>query len=498
MPGDDAPRKERQRVFRAALWVAVALAVLAIGVKLLQGGGGDEKRGPEAGRTRVTGELSWVHSEPAGLQLSQSEVTVGQYQACVKAGACSKDTFRGGTKAGQLQHCNGGRPGRRQHPMNCVSWHGADAFCRWAGGRLPTGDEWYAEASNGGTRAYPWGDAEATCALAVMDGGERCGKDRTRPVCSRPSGNSVSGMCDMSGNVWEWTSDSEGTARVLRGGSVDSSHQGNLCTTGRAGKYPGDIDPVNGFRCARAPSGSASRGDASAGTSPRRADARPAKTSPAPKPAAAKIAWTYSKPARLQFTMTEVTLGQYRLCVEAGACKRDTFKERSGAGQDAYCNWGHPTRQRHPMNCVTWHGADAFCRWVGGRLPTESEWYAEASDNGSRVYPWGSARATCDRAVMEGKGAAGCGVDRSWPVCSRPAGNSVSGLCDMGGNVWEWSSKRGVLRGGGWNELNQEDIRASARLEYHPAGKFFINGIRCVRTPPGAPRPRDQVTTPGR
>jgi formylglycine-generating enzyme required for sulfatase activity len=101
--------------------------------------------------------------------------------------------------------------------MNCVDWHDADAFCRWAGGRLMTKSEWHDEASESGRRTYPWGSDEPTCEFAVMNdwmthGGnfrQGCGERGTWPVCSKPKGRSVHGLCDLSGNVWEWTDTKE-------------------------------------------------------------------------------------------------------------------------------------------------------------------------------------------------------------------------------------------------------------------------------------------------
>lgn len=93
------------------------------------------------------------------------------------------------------------------------------------------------------------------------------------------------------------------------------------------------------------------------------------------------------------------------------------------------------------MNCVNWLGAKQFCEWVGGRLPTEKEWQEEATDNGSRRYPWGDDDLTCDRCVRD-EGGNGCGNDHTWPECSKTHGNSVSGLCDMAGNVEEWTSSQ--------------------------------------------------------
>ncbi len=174
------------------------------------------------------------------------------------------------------------------------------------------------------------------------------------------------------------------------------------------------------------------------------------------KPTKGKVGveWVYSKPAGLSFTKSEVTLGQFEKCVSAGACKE---KNQAPKIDKDYCNRGYSDRNDHPMNCVDWYGARDFCKWVGGRLPSEHEWYKEASNVGSQKYPWGGEKATCARAVRwEGSGIDsskwGCGRGSTWTVCSKPSGNSVSGLCDMSGNLWEWtSSQEGssrVLRGG--------------------------------------------------
>ncbi|MEM9057679.1 MAG: protein kinase, partial [Pseudomonadota bacterium] len=79
--------------------------------------------------------------DAAYLAVDRTEVSVVAYQACVDAGACRKTL--------KLSGCNLRQRGREQHPLNCASVEHADAYCRWRGARLPTGDEWYAAA--GGT-----------------------------------------------------------------------------------------------------------------------------------------------------------------------------------------------------------------------------------------------------------------------------------------------------------------------------------------------------------
>ncbi len=128
---------------------------------------------------------------------------------------------------------------------------------------------------------------------------------------------------------------------------------------------------------------------------------------------------------------TEVTVDQYRACVADGMCT----EPRKRPCDD---NWDKTDRGDHPVNYVRWHQAVEFCDWVGGRLPTEAEWEYAARSGGRAIdFPWGDEPASCDLAVMD-DGLAGCGEDRTWSVCSRPAGNTEHGLCDMSGNVWEW------------------------------------------------------------
>jgi sulfatase modifying factor 1 len=183
---------------------------------------------------------------------------------------------------------------------------------------------------------------------------------------------------------------------------------------------------------------------------------------------------------RFSISKTEVTVGQYRTCVEAGACTAPDDKSSS-----KYCNWGYSGREDHPVNCVDWNQASAFAKWAGGRLPTGEEWtYAATSGRKSWEYPWGDEEATCSRAIMD-DGGDGCGQGRTWPVCSKPAGNSTQGVCDLAGNVWEWTDEREgafgrVRRGGGWNDA-ASSLRASNRNRFDPSARYNNLGFRLAR-----------------
>jgi formylglycine-generating enzyme required for sulfatase activity len=131
------------------------------------------------------------------------------------------------------------------HPATDVTYADAAAFCAWAGGRLPTGDEWEAAARGDDGRAWPWG--------AVFDA-DRCacvesGWGWTAPVTAHPGGASPCGAEQLAGNVWEWVSDAteDGSWRAVRGGSY-LDHAWGVRAARDLAADPARATPTTGFR----------------------------------------------------------------------------------------------------------------------------------------------------------------------------------------------------------------------------------------------------------
>jgi formylglycine-generating enzyme required for sulfatase activity len=103
------------------------------------------------------------------------------------------------------------------HPMIKVSWEEAQDFCRWVGGRLPNGDEWERAARGGANTPYPWGATIQRNQAKYIDSVKTKGVV-TAPVKSfDPNGY---GLYDVSGNVWEWVTETDANGlHLARGGS---------------------------------------------------------------------------------------------------------------------------------------------------------------------------------------------------------------------------------------------------------------------------------------
>lgn len=217
----------------------------------------------------------------ASFSIDLTEVTVAAYRLCVEAGRCAPSIKFG--------HCNWGREGREDHPINCVDWLQAKAFCAWAGKRLPLEEEWEYAARGRDGRRFPWGDSppgaallnacDKECGLALARAQrvagpvlfpESDGWATTAPVGSYAAGECAFGARDLAGNVREWTASPfcaytaaaasvsptapdrcNEARRVTRGGGWSDAAAGTLESTSRAGEEPTTWADNRGFRCAR-------------------------------------------------------------------------------------------------------------------------------------------------------------------------------------------------------------------------------------------------------
>ena len=153
----------------------------------------------------------------------------------------------------------------------------------------------------------------------------------------------------------------------------------------------------------------------------------------------------------------------------------------------------------HPRETVSWYQAVAFCRWLSEklgyevRLPHEYEWEVAARFNDGRFYPWGTEFEASKGNTEEGQ------LGQTTAVGLYPTGiQSELGLFDMSGNVWEWclnkdddprdvtvdvSADDRVLRGGSF-DFNDDDARASVRVDDHPDARSLDVGFRLCRVRP--------------
>jgi iron(II)-dependent oxidoreductase len=152
-----------------------------------------------------------------------------------------------------------------------------------------------------------------------------------------------------------------------------------------------------------------------------------------------------------------------------------------------------PGRDNMPVKNVLWHDADAYCRALGKRLPTEAEWEKACRGRDGNLFPWGNE--FVESALNSAEGGLGAPAE----VGSYPSGASPYGALDMSGNVWEWTAdwyapyagssftsedtgeKYRVIRGGAWNIAGRVS-RCTNRFTSDPSLDGQDIGFRCVRS----------------
>lgn len=203
----------------------------------------------------------------------RTEVTNGMYQACVEEQKCPRPQYLNSVDVTDYY----GNPDYDDYPVIHVTFTHAQAYCTWAGGKLPSEAQWEKAARGTEGKMFPWGndppDADQVnlCDSNCARGSERenhisDGYPGPAPVGSFPDGASPYGALDMAGNVWEWTIDffqptyysispnenplgpAFGSSRTIRGGSWFNPTSG-IRTSARTSLTPDKVLDTLGFRC---------------------------------------------------------------------------------------------------------------------------------------------------------------------------------------------------------------------------------------------------------
>ena len=184
--------------------------------------------------------------------------------------------------------------------------------------------------------------------------------------------------------------------------------------------------------------------------------------------------------ARFELDALEVTMGAYAKCVATSACAPPK-------ADNPFCNVKLEGRDDHPVNCVDYRDAEAYCTFVSKRLPTEREWeYAARGGKEQRTFSWGEEPPDGTRACYMHTGGS-CKVGSYAP--------GAFGLFDMSGNVWEWTASwfapypqepaNGlfrVYRGGSWSRRFPKWLHNELRNRYRPDEHSASLGFRCAKS----------------
>jgi formylglycine-generating enzyme required for sulfatase activity len=406
------------------------------------------------------------------FEIDQFEVTNARYRRCVEAGVCRPAT--GPFSDHPEEYATDPRYG--DYPVHRVTWYDAATYCRWVDKRLPTEVEWEKAARGTDGQAYPWGNEWDPARLSL----------ELEPVGSHPTGASPYGVQDVLDITGEWTADpfcadylgclegeitprGEDVMMTVRGWMPSPQVFTDSSIFWVTYRWPSRLtdqaDSFVGFRCARGPTPPPSLEEALVRVQ------LPSQPSPETEVDLSDMAYVpagpflmgnnqlYTETTRMVLRTTpahvvdldafyvdryEVTWAEYARFLNVlgnaeQACDGHGCADVNYPDLDSPATASHilfqdgryavePGYENSPADTVSWYGAEAYCEWVGKRLPTEAEWEKAARGTDGRRYPWGDEWDERTRAGESGERDVG----------SDPIDVSPYGVYDMLGNAGEW------------------------------------------------------------
>jgi formylglycine-generating enzyme len=133
------------------------------------------------------------------------------------------------------------------------------------------------------------------------------------------------------------------------------------------------------------------------------------------------------------------------------------------------------------VHSITRDEARAYCRFAGGRLPSDAEWLRTAIGDAEKRYPWGDPDALCLRAAFALDGRCAIGAKGPDTAGARPWGATPTGVQDLAGNVAEWvDGEIAAVRGGSFREPDATSLRPRWRRVLTDGARYDWVGFRCA------------------
>lgn len=198
----------------------------------------------------------------------------------------------------------------------------------------------------------------------------------------------------------------------------------------------------------------------------------------------AKLESEAQKPGTTKHTRSKTSLRALRSALTTVSRVRDGVEKLTKPGLSEHCTWADRDRfGAYPINCISAVEAEAYCRALGKRLPTELEWHWAARDGKKQSkYPGGMTRPTTKSCHI----ANGPKDKYNRPQTVQQFEPTVLGLYDMAGNVWEWTqcdadATACTLRGGSFRTHDERHLRLSYKNhDSAPLDRSDEVGFRCA------------------